>query len=306
MNSEKVSVDEIRLDHRMFKISRDEVTARFSDSVRELGVLEPVDLLRTGDGLVPVFGINRIETAAACGGLTVPALVHDRIDHRWYMGKCVLKADRNETGPIGRLRALTILRAEAPAGDPDLLCRHLGIPRDFISDQSLCQAIFSMPADLLRYIDAKDIGFKIIRAVLSLPAAAQLKISLWASDTGMSVNAFRKTVEMVSEILRRDGNLDSIMDGEVFSGDDRNTRAEMLIEEITRRRFPEYTALHDRVEGIRKRLSRRGFGLDFPRYFEGERFKISVEIHRRSRPEELRRTLESLPFDLIGELQHLL
>jgi len=302
INTEPVRIGDVDLGDRRYKVSRNAVSDEFSASVADLGVLDPVRLLEGKGGYAVLFGINRIEAAAASGRETVPAGICRSIDPGEYCRLCLLKALRNEIGPVGRVRALGIL-ASIKWKDTARVRRHLGVPEEFFERP---ERLLSLPRGLADFLDCRDVGYRTIRLLLDLPDDATARVSRWVAETSMGVNLFKRGVELASEIVRRDGSLDSLDDTAALAGDDRKAAAERLMEEIGRRRYPRYTELRERAEAIKRKLAGMGFDVDFPKYFEGESFRVSVTVKRGAMPEEVKQTMESLPPDLVAELQRML
>ncbi|MBN1534005.1 MAG: hypothetical protein JXA20_15150 [Spirochaetes bacterium] len=304
-HSEPVRTGEIDLGNRRYKVSRNITTEQFRASVAELGVLDPVLLLAERDGYIALFGCNRIETASASGHDSVPALVRRSIDPEEYCRQCLLKASRGEIGPVGRVRALRLLASidGAEGARAGLLRRHLAVPMELMKRP---ERLLSLPDELADFLDCRDVGYRTIRDLLDLPDGAVARISRWVAGTAMGVNIFKKVVELATEILRRDGTLDSVDEEAALTVDDRKAAAERLMEEISRRRYPRYTELHGRAETIRRKMAALGFDVDFPRYFEGDRFRVSITVNRGTPPDEVRRAMGSLPPDMVRELQELL
>ena len=71
-------------------------------------------------------------------------------------------------------------------------------------------------------------------------------------------------------------------------------------------RYPEYTALRERVAAIERELRRAGVALDFPRYFEGTGFSLGIRIDKKEDPASAAARAGGVPESLIQELQDLL
>ncbi len=70
------------------------------DSVRQQGVVQPVSLRRTADGLELVVGARRLDAARAAGLTTVPALVRDATDEQAILEALTENLHRADLNPI--------------------------------------------------------------------------------------------------------------------------------------------------------------------------------------------------------------
>ena len=118
-----------------------------------------------------------------------------------------------------------------------------------------------------RYFDERDISFRITASCMSLPGNTVQKLSQWAVQSSMRVNIFKKTVEMLVDINRRDGDC-SFADSIVLDGDISGRELEQdIFQKIFEKRFPEYSSMRKRAERCIRELNVQGMTVDFPEYF---------------------------------------
>ena len=299
---------EINLENRLFKVSRNTVGDRFRDSVRSLGILDPPLFLREGRGCVILFGFNRVLAALDAGCREVVARVIDRFDPELFARECALKSLREELGPMGKIRALSILyeNGAGAAAHDELFRRWLGVPSEFTDNRGLLALVDAFPPDLKDFLDGRDAGFKTIRELAYLGPASLARVARWTGETAMSLNHIKQLAEMAHDIERRDGSLGGIDDSAIAAMDDRRERAETLFREVFRCRYPEYSALRGKVDGFVRDFRKKGMELDFPRYFEGSSFRITITVGRDESPGDPGERFGSVPHEWIRELQKML
>ena len=202
----RLSLNDIDLDDRYFKISRDYIDEGLRSSIRDFGVLDPPVVVREPDRLRVVFGFNRLRILKELGHDATPAVVLPGIDAEWYVRSVLLKCHRNEAGPVGRLKILHILRNTFDGG-ADLIAHAakngLHIPEYFINSESLLTAAMNLPQPLKRYLDHKDIPHKIIRELTELAPDAIDMISRWLEYAPIRVNIFKSLIGMLPDIYDR-------------------------------------------------------------------------------------------------------
>ena len=99
----QVLLREIDFDDRYYMIGRDHIDQDLTSSIRNFGVLDPPVIMQTKGKFRIVFGFNRLRILKSLGHDAAPALVINKIEPEWYIGRALLKSRRNECGPIGRL-----------------------------------------------------------------------------------------------------------------------------------------------------------------------------------------------------------
>lgn len=302
----RVPIGDIDRDDRYFKISRNRIGDDLRSSIREFGVLDAPVLLDEGGRLRVVFGLNRLEVLAETGAGSVDAGVFNRLEMEWYIGRLMLKAHRNEIGPIGRIRALDILEEYFgldPEGRRRVATRGLGVPGDFVSDPSFNRSLRGLPLPLGEYLDCRGIPFRVIRDLLGLPPGAVETLSSWVAALPVKVNVFRSFVDMIADLVDRYGwpgpleALGRVGAGEEIRNEDELRAAVHLV------RYPEFEAHRRRADEAAEYFRSRGIRVAFPPFFEGDAVELTVRLGRQDDPGEAVKALGALDPDRLRKLR---
>lgn len=302
-----VSLAGIDIQNTTYRVSRRRPLEGLLKSIERFGLLESPVLLREGGRFVPLFGHNRLAALARAGIGTFDAAVVDAIDPAAYRACAVLKCGRNEAGPIGRIRMAEILRMLGLGEDElALTVRHgLEIPADFSSAETAA-LVMRLPDRLRDYIDLRDVGFKVIKALLGLPAGAHEFLAGRIVDAGIRVNVFRDIVEMMSDILRRDGSLTAVFALPAPGSGDRRRDEQLLHDAIYSIRYPAYSDLKDKAGRIAAEIERGGCSVGIPPYFEGGDVSLTLRFGRGDNEDSIRGKLAGIDARRIEKLVGLL
>ena len=299
---ERVSLSSIDFG-RFVPVSRKCPLDALRSSIERFGVLESPLLLGQNDRIIPVFGHNRILAAAESGLDSVNAVVVDRVDPTDYRNRALLKCARNEAGPVGRIRmALVLNRLGTGADDLRRTMRYgLGVPDEFASARML-DSVLGLPGRLRDYLDARDVGFKVIKELVTLPTEAQVFRSgraTWASGSTFSGDS--------GDALRhrgQEGTLEPVRDPAQTG--DRRRDEQALFDAIYALRYPSYAAMREKAAKIVSGIERAGCGVTFPPYFEGGEVTLNVRFVRGEREESIRKRLSEVDARGIEKLLDLL
>jgi hypothetical protein len=200
-----------------------------------------------------------------------------------YAASVSLKIYRGETGPVGRLRVLNILKNRFNASDGSISAYakgRWGIPDEFLINEGLRGIVLSLNDELLNYLDSRDIGFKTIRILAGMSSESAALLGLWAAACSRRVNIFKSSVEMAYEIIRRDGPaaVDSLARGVPLAAADIEG---YIFNTLLKLRYPEHQALSERAGGIVKRIASRGISADFPLKTENDFIALTVRLGRK-------------------------
>jgi hypothetical protein len=98
------------------------------------------------------------------------------------------------------------------------------------------------------------------------------------------MNVFRRIVDMLSDISRRDGDcrfLDSMsVPGELGGRE----AEEYLLNRVFECRYPEYSSMRRSAMERIALLSSRGVQVDFPEYFAGGELTLKIPVRKRDNP----------------------
>ena len=185
------------------------------------------------------------------------------------------------------------------------------IPVDFIyADQF--EKVLSLGEPLKKYLDLKDIGFKIINNILRLPDEARILLSNWVIDAGIRVNIFKSIVDLVVDINKKNktDKIPALLSRiDLSAGDSIGNTArkdEALYSELFKIRYPEYTDIKLKAGKIITDLMKDGLEIDFPDYFERDEIGISLKINKRDNVEGFNKMLSRINTDALKRLLDLL
>lgn len=278
-----VSLREIDLEGEAFRVSRRHTDDRLRKSILNFGLLELPVLL---GGVMPfeiVFGHNRIAVVATSGAGSCRALVVDEIGPVEYADYALLKNYRNELGPVGKLRVIHILRERLNADAvmiSNVAYAGLNIPDFFIEGGVSTRVLSGLPAVLTDYLDIRDINFRVIRNMLSLPDDGIALLGNWVGAHLLRVNVFRDIVDMLYDIYARDRSLAALRGCGGFSLEDRRADEERLYGEIFAVRNPDYVRIRESADRRVREFSEKKIEVAFPPYFEGDTVKVSLTFEK--------------------------
>lgn len=303
-----ISLEDVDLEDRYFKISRNGIGDELRSSIRDFGVLDPPVLIDGGGRYRVMFGFNRIDVLRGMGIQSVDALVVPGVDPEFFINRALLKCLRNEAGPVGRLRLLTIMSDLGTDGGRtrEIAMKGLRVPAECAGDIPFLESVMALPGPVKDYLDRRDMQMRIIRDIVRLPGEAVAALSRWLSFEPMRVNIFRSVIDMLADIHDRDGDV-RFVEGITPDGiRDRKEWEEYLHGSVFRARYPEYDSLKKEADEIARYFSSRGILLDYPRYFEGDRVGLTVTIGKRDDLESARKKINDADLSRLKRLLELL
>jgi hypothetical protein len=305
----QVLIHDIDVDDRYFRISRDYIDQGLMASIRNFGVLDPPVLLRVAGKLRVVFGFNRLRILGNLGHDAAPAVILSRIEPEWYIKQALLKCQRNECGPVGRLKILVLLKDSFSIDSERMAVigrNGLHIPEDLIDNASFLDSVMNLPDSVKRYFDCNNIQYKIISRLADLPRYAIDIIAGWLDVGMLRVNIFKSIVDMIADICARDGNLTQIDVIPPYASADLKRWDDYLFDRIYRARYPAYTSLKTKADDIVQHYSSRGIRIDYPPYFEGDSLKLTVTLQKRDNPDMIKKKMNAIDTARLQELLDLL
>ncbi|MBN2161271.1 MAG: hypothetical protein JW807_17925 [Spirochaetes bacterium] len=308
ITTRRVSLEDVDLEDRYFKISRNHIGDGLRSSIRDFGLLDPPVLIDRGGRYRIMFGFNRLDVLRELQILSADAIVVPGVDPEFFLNRALLKCARNESGPIGRLRALAILKELGLDGGriQEIAVKGLRLPAECAGNNSFLETVMALPAPLREYLDRRDIQMRIIRDVVRLPDNAVPVLSRWLSFEPLRVNIFRSVVDMLADIHDRDGTVSFVENITPDGIRDRKEWEEYLHAVIFRVRYPEYDSMKKEAEEIARYFSSRGMVLDYPPYFEGDRVGLTVTVGKRDDPEAIRKKIDEADLAKLKRLLDLL
>ena len=171
----------------------DETLRSLAASIREVGVLQPIVVRRTGEAYELIAGERRLRAAKLAGLATVPVILRDSGDADTLREALIENIHRDDLGPIELAEAFRELLEELGLKQETLADR-LGVSRSHIANTI---RLLQLPADVQQLLADGRIQAGHGRALLSLnDAEAQTSLALRAAAEDLSVRD-------VEELVRR-------------------------------------------------------------------------------------------------------
>lgn len=171
----------------------DETLRSLAASIREVGVLQPIVVRRSGEVYELIAGERRLRAAKLAGLATVPVILRDSGDADTLREALIENIHRDDLGPIELAEAFRELLEELGLKQETLADR-LGVSRSHIANTI---RLLQLPADVQQLLADGRIQAGHGRALLSLnDAEAQTSLALRAAAEDLSVRD-------VEEFVRR-------------------------------------------------------------------------------------------------------
>lgn len=301
---ELVDINLIDVNDETFRISRRIEDGNLSDSILNYGMLEKPFLLKNSDRYIPFSCHNRIKICAESGINKISVIILDKPDPGRFFNNLVLKLHRNEVGPVGKLRAVNILESISPSFIKENLVKFrkiAGIPGEYFLERSAGNRVLSLPAELLNYLDSRDVNFKVIKDITAMDIETQKLLDKWVKLLQIRVNIFKKIADHVFDIERRDG-VESLkmLDADSLKDDT------ALYMEIFKIRYPDYSRINNISTQLIDKIKVPGLSVDFPEFLERDYITLKLNVSKRDGAGEWRKILSGLSDKNIKELLDLL
>jgi ParB-like chromosome segregation protein Spo0J len=270
-----------------FRISRRLSDSQLALSIKRSGIIRPPHVLFRKGHYIPVTGHNRIAAAVELGFREIAAFVHQDDAGKALADEALLKSYHREIGPSGKIKVVSLLR-DVFGYDAETLLRlgrdGLAMPEWAVTDDSFLASFGELDAAVKDYLDVRDVPFRFIRSYLSLSASVRHELWRLSGDLLLRMNVFRRIVDMLSDISRRDGDcrfLDSLSVPAEMIG---REAEEYLLDRIFERRYPEYSSMRRSAMERISVINSRGIQVDFPEYFEGGELTLKIAVRKRDNP----------------------
>jgi ParB family transcriptional regulator, chromosome partitioning protein len=182
----------------------EETLEELSDSIRAVGVLQPVVIRPVGDRFQIIMGERRVRAARMAGLSTIPAVVRITEDHYLLRDALIENVHREDLNPLEEAAAYAQLLNDFAVTQEELAGR-IGRSRPAISN---ALRLLKLPASVQRRIAAGTLSPGHARAVASLADPEQQE------RLADRIVAEGMTVRMAEEIARRVSLGESLLDGD--------------------------------------------------------------------------------------------
>jgi ParB family chromosome partitioning protein len=171
----------------------DETLQALAASIREVGVLQPIVVRRSGEAYELIAGERRLRAARLAGLATVPVILRDSDDADTLREALIENIHRDDLGPIELAEAFRELLEELGLKQ-ETLAERLGVSRSHIANTI---RLLQLPADVQGLLADGRLQAGHGRALLSLnDAESQGSLALRAAAEDLSVRE-------VEELVRR-------------------------------------------------------------------------------------------------------
>lgn len=165
-----------------------------TQSITELGVLQPILLRPVGDGYEIVAGERRFRAAQKAGLKKVPAIIRPLSDREALEISIVENVQRENLNPIEEARAYERLAAEFGLTHAQIAER-VGKERSSIANML---RLLRLPADLLQFLSEGKLSIGHAKAILGVrEPSAQLSLAKKVMTEGLSVRDLENIVARV-------------------------------------------------------------------------------------------------------------
>jgi len=177
----------------------DETLAELAASIREVGILQPIVVRRTGQGYEVVTGERRLRAAKLAGLATVPVVLRDSDDSDLLREALIENIHREDLNPIELAEAFRQLLDELGLKQEELADR-VGVSRSHIANTI---RLLALPLEAQQLLADDKISAGHARALLALgDADAITSLSLRVAAEDLSV---RETEEIVRRYIEAPG-----------------------------------------------------------------------------------------------------
>src|SRR5207247_1012718 len=183
----------------------EETLEELADSIRAVGVLQPVVIRPVGDRYQIIMGERRVRAARSAGLATIPAVVRVTEDHHLLRDALIENVHREDLNPLEEAAAYAQLLNDFSVTHEELASR-IGRSRPAISN---AMRLLRLPASVQRRIAAGTLSAGHARAVASLTDPEQQE------RLADRIVAQGMTVRMAEELARRVQIGESVLDGDL-------------------------------------------------------------------------------------------
>jgi hypothetical protein len=311
----RVNLADIDRSDECFSMSFEPDLGRLTDSVKRVGLLNPLWLRRKGRKFQIVSGFRRFDVVHLLGTRQINALVwreeelEDRLSFQRSLHENILTRGLNlvEKGVVLEklLGRFSVSRNEVRRTFLPLLDLE---PNENVLNGLLLMNTFSK--DLKRYILKHRVSLGNILLLARFSGEDQKSIGNLLSPLRVGENVLREILTFLREIADRDGiglydllssqRMGSLLSDRRLSGPQKIQAIRKVLRE---RRYPRFSEIEERFRSCRKkmRLSPQ-ISILPPPFFEGDRFKVEFYFRSLRDYETILGELQNLSKESIGNL----
>ena len=299
----------------LFSMSFEPDLGRLRESVKQVGVLEPIWAREKGSRFQIVNGFRRIDVALGLGKRDVPALVwkegevDDRLAFRMSLHENILTREFN---PAEKALVIEKLLGWFAMDRDEVIQTYLPLLNLEPNETVLCNilVINTFRIETRRYVIEHRTSLGNIMRLAKFSEEEQETICRFLSALRLGGNVVREILTFLQEISDRDGvsihdllsdpELEIIMSGEGLSGPQKIDATRRL---LRRRRYPRLWELEQKFRTWRNQVKLPPQVVVAPPvFFEGDRFRIEIQFKSVKEYEAILNDLQNISKDQIKGL----
>lgn len=152
-------------------------------SIRRRGVLQPVQVVREGDGYILIAGERRWRAARKAGLLTIPAVVRDLEPAEWTEVALIENLQREDLNPIEEAEAYRLLHEEYGLTQ-EAIAERVGKSRPHIANM---MRLLQLAPPVQEAVRSGRLSTGHAKALASLPPELQRELAALAIEKGWTV-----------------------------------------------------------------------------------------------------------------------
>lgn len=303
-SSQNILLKNIDIHNVDYKLSKPP-HALLEKSINDFGIIEKPIILKNNDHFIIVFGHNRLKIIFEMGKTDCEVIVLEKLSPEYFVNYALLKYYRNEIGPVGRLKFISILTHEFRMNSANI--RRIGttglaVPDNFLESNETRDSILNFPSLLREYLDDKNISLKIISKLAKFPTKGIEFFTSILERSSVRLNIFSSLIDYCSDIMQQENGI-TLFETLSFPEDIVGRELEEhLYSAVMRMRYPEYSEQKKKVDTLTARISRKGIGVEVPKYFEGDSISFRIQASKKDTAKKVKERFLELNEKDIDEL----
>jgi ParB family chromosome partitioning protein len=188
LKPEQITLPELQIRHA----SDSETIEALKESIRTLGLLQPIIVRKVGDTYELIAGRQRLRAITELGWETVPARVLELSDEDALIAQAVENVNRRDVSPLEEAEYFAELR-ERTGWSAAEIARRIGRPESYVRERL---QLLSAPEELIRAVHDGAIPFRAARYLRQIDDPATLSTYIaFARQGGINEDTARRWLE---------------------------------------------------------------------------------------------------------------
>ncbi len=188
LKPEQIALPELQIRHS----SDSETVEALKESIRTLGLLQPIVVRKVGDTYELIAGRQRLRAVTELGWETVPARVLELSDEDALIAQAVENVNRRDVSPLEEAEYFAELR-ERTGWSAAEIARRIGRPESYVRERL---QLLSAPEELLRAVAEGAIPFRAARYLRQIDDPVTLSTYVaFARQGGINEDTARRWLE---------------------------------------------------------------------------------------------------------------